>query len=284
VIVAEGAEGRVLGILGGLPVRVHAAGRTVVVSQVVEAMLDPDIRRGLRKAGLFVTLLAALVEETMTVRGAAFMFALPNQDSDGIHRTVDARFFHQVSRVVRPLTGLGASPAAWLSRTRYSVRRLPDFGPEADQLWERCREGFPLATIRDREYLRWRYRDCPLVQYHAYLAWDRRRDGPAGLAVLRMGWEGQPVGALVDWLVPRDDTAPAALLLAHAERQARRAGLREMAAWFFPGCPEERWFVSRGYRVEPTSYPLVVRATNPDFPPDWIAQHWYYTMGDSDIF
>ena len=300
VVVAEGPEGRVLGTLGGLPALVHAAGRTVIASQFVEAMVDPEIRHALRervpevvemyvagrrraRAGLFIALVDAVVEEVMTKRGAAFMFALPNQDSDGKHRRVGGRFFDQVTRVVRPLGGVRASPAAWLARARYRVRPVQRFGPESDWLWERCRPTFPLATVRDAEYLNWRYRDCPHVRYHPYLAWDRRRERPAGLVVLRMGWEGQPLCALVDWLVPRDDGGAAPALLACAEREARRAGMREVAAWFSPDSPEQQWFCRRGYRLEPTHYPMLVLA-GPELPLDWIARHWYYTMGDSDIF
>ncbi len=284
VVVAEEAGGRILGVLGGLPARVHAAGAEVTSSQVVEAMVHPDVRRGLRKANLFVTLLAALVDEAMGRRGAAFMFALPNQDSDGIHRTVGARFFDQVTRVVRPAGRRRLRLAPWAARGRVAVTRLAAFGAETDRLWAACRADFPLATIRDARYLSWRYRDCPLAEYHAFLAWDRRRDRPAGLAVLRVGWEGQPLAALVDWLVPRSDPRAAPALLDAVAGAARAAGARELAAWFPRDCPEQRWFLGEGFVAEPTAYPLVVRATHPEFPVERLARDWYYTMGDSDVF
>jgi hypothetical protein len=88
----------------------------------------------------------------------------------------------------------------------------------------------------------------------------------------------------VDWLVPRGEPEVGAVLLAQAEQDAARAGLAEVAAWFPPGSPEQHWFLAHGYRAEPTRYPLPSRVYAPDLSLDWVAQHWYYTMGDSDIF
>ncbi len=214
VIVAEDAGGQILGLVAGLHARAHAEGRPVTVSQAVDVMVAPGERRGLRKAGMFVLLLARLIEEATGADGAALMFGLPNQDSDRVTQEVFGwQNLHQVTRVARRLDGPGAIAPAWLARRRYRVRPVTDFGGAADALWTRCREHVPFATIRGAGYLTWRYLRCPYVAYHPYVAWDRWRDRPAGLAILRLGWEGQPLGAIVDWLVPRGEVGPAAVLL-----------------------------------------------------------------------
>jgi hypothetical protein len=284
VIVAEESGGRIIGLIAGLSARVHADGRGLVFSQAVDVMVDPGARRGLRKAGMYITLIRALIEGA-TGKGDALLFGLPNQDSDRVSQEVFGwQNLHQVIRVVRPLNGAGGPAVPWRLRLRYRIRPLEECVAAADRLWELCRPAVPLGTIRDAQYLRWRYLRCPHLQYRGCLVWDRRRDAPAGLAVLRLGWEGQPVGAIVDWLVPRGEPGVGLLLLRHAERQARRAGLRELSAWFPPESPEQQWFLGQGYRGEPTRYPLVAKSYRDDLPLGWVSRHWYYTMGDSDIF
>lgn len=285
VVVAEETGGRITGQIAAVPARVHAEGREVIFSQVVDLMVDPRLRRGLRKAGMYITLMAHLVEEATGPGHAALLYGFPNQDSDRVSQEVFGwRDLHQVVRVVRRLDAGGRASAGWLARSRYAVRPLERFDGPTDRLWERCRHGLPLATVRDARYLTWRYLRCPHVRYQPYLAWDRWRERPAGLTVLRMGWEGLPVCAIVDWLVPRGEAAPAGALLAHAEAEARRAGMVEVAAWFPPASPEQRWFLARGYAAEPTRYPLPARSYAPDLSLEWVARHWYYTMGDADVF
>src|SRR5262249_34091506 len=161
VIVAEDAAGQILGLVAGLHARGQADGRPVTVSQAVDVMVDPGARRGLRKAGMFVLLLAKLIEEATGTDGAALMFGLPNQDSDRVTQEVFGwKNLHQVIRVVRRLDGPGAVTPAWLARQRYRVRPLSDFAGVADALWARCRGALPFGTIRDSRYLTWRYLRC----------------------------------------------------------------------------------------------------------------------------
>lgn len=285
IVVAEQRGEGIVGLIAALPARVHADGRPVVFSQVVDLMVDPRLRRGLRKAGMYITLMTTLIEEGAGPGRAALLYGFPNQDSDRVTQEVFGwEALHQVTRLVRRLDAPPRPPVGPLARSRYAVRPLERFDEVADRLWDHCRPHLPLATIRDARYLTWRYLRCPHVRYLPYVAWDRWRDRPAGIAVLRMGWEGQPLCAIVDWLVPRGESTPASVLLAHAEAEARRAGMAEVAAWFPPESPERRWFLASGYTAEPTRYPLLAGAYAPDLSLDRVARHWYYTMGDSDIF
>ena len=42
---------------------------------------------------------------------------------------------------------------------------LPCFDERFDDLWSRLSSQHPTLTVRDRRFLKWRYRDCPLRQY-----------------------------------------------------------------------------------------------------------------------
>ena len=283
-IVGEDADGHIIGQLAGLPTRVWAEGRQLLFTQVVDLMVDPRVRRGLRSGEFYIGLLRAFSEEFAGEGKAALTFGLPNEYSSRIAQAVFGwQVLHQVTRVARSLDTNTTTPS-WLSRRRYTIHRLEEFAGIADPLWQRCRGDLPLATIRSAPYLTWRYLRCPHVRYQASVAWDRLRNRPAGLVVLRMGWEGQPLCAVVDWLVPRSEPAAAWVLLRHAETEARRAGMKEVSAWFSPDSLEQRWFLARGYTAEPTRYPLLAKAYATGLAPDWVSRHWYYTMGDTDVF
>jgi hypothetical protein len=52
-----------------------------------------------------------------------------------------------------------------------------DFDQRFDELWKRNSHRYPILTVRDSSFLRWRYRDCPLRQYTTIglLSTDRSR-------------------------------------------------------------------------------------------------------------
>jgi len=284
LIVVEEAGGAIVGLLAGLHARVHVAGRLATFSQATDIMVDPRLRRGLRRAGLYIGMVAAFMDAAQA-NGVALLFGLPNQDSDRVSQAVFGwQNLHQVTRVVRRVEGAERPAAGFLARLRYEVRPVERLDGGIEDLWERCCPALRLATVRDGRYLDWRYLRCPHVGYRVCVAWDRWRSRAAGLAVLRFGWEGQPLCGIVDWLVPRGESGAAAALLTYAIGEARRAGMAEVAAWFPPEGAEQHWFLARGFTAEPTRYPLVARALAPDLALDWVARHWYYTMGDSDIF
>jgi hypothetical protein len=104
------------------------------------------------------------------------------------------------------------------------------------------------------------------------------------MAILRLGVADQPIACLVDWLVPPGDTTTADLLLHHCERRSREAGMTQLQAWFPPSAWPHRLLSERGFRQESTPYHLVALTKVPDVSLEWVNRHWYYTMGDSDIY
>ena len=163
--------------------------------------------------------------------------------------------------------------------------RMAHFGPDADELWDRCAPRLDTALVRDARYLNWRYADCPDVAYESVAARNRLTGRLAGLAVLRLGWQHEPMAALVDWLVPDARRSVWIRLLGACHDLARGAGLAFCRAWLPPGSPDHAVLLDLGYRPEST--PFLVSAVD-----DGIATRvlprlggrWHYTMGDTDIF
>jgi hypothetical protein len=63
------------------------------------------------------------------------------------------------------------------SHRSYAAQVFADFDERFDDLWERVKPEYACLTVRDRRFLQWRYRDCPLHQYTAIglLSADRSR-------------------------------------------------------------------------------------------------------------
>jgi len=280
---AETADGTLVGQYALLPVRTRWGNETVTFIQVIDVMIDSRYRIGLKRPGLF----SVLAEQSVLgfLRGGLAMigYGFPTPEALRIGaRAVGYHPLHPIQWLVKDLTAVSRSDSFW----PWSVRceTVARFEDDVGMLWRRCATAFEIAVIRDADYLNWRYADCPDLTYTMVVARQPWSSVPAGAAVLRMGWANQPVACLVDWLVPPDSTSTAERLLAYCEAVAREAGMERLSAWF----PKYSWpygfLREHGYRGEPTIYHLVALATDPRVCLDWVKDHWYYTMGDSDIY
>lgn len=126
-----------------------------------------------------------------------------------------------------PLVGCAVAVAKMLGPGRRNpaveLEKVEDFGPEFDILWENVAPGYPLIPVRDRAFLQWRFRKCP-VRDHIVLA-VRRRGVLQGYVVYRLEDEPRLRRAyIVDMLAGRDDTDAWDLLLGGVEAHCRAAG------------------------------------------------------------
>jgi hypothetical protein len=114
---------------------------------------------------------------------------------------------HVARRRLGPVVGAMATPllAAGLrvatrgevpSPSGIEVRRVNEFGPEYDRLWERARGSYMMCVRRDAAYLRWKYLGPP---YRRYEVREARRGGElAGYVVTR---EDDHRGTRLGWIV-----------------------------------------------------------------------------------
>ncbi len=121
--------------------------------------------------------------------GIRMIYGVPNPRGASVLKYVGYREFcpvHRYAKVLRmshylqrsgklgamaPFIGKIADQglAAWQSIGRRQDRRctqiLHSFDERFDELWSRLGSRQTTLTIRDRRFLQWRYRDCPLRQY-----------------------------------------------------------------------------------------------------------------------
>jgi hypothetical protein len=285
IMLAVTEAGEVVGQYAAVPAWAAKDGRRYLLSQAVESMVDPRFRRGLKNPGLQVMLVKGFYQEYMGPGGGAMAYGFPIPVYCRLLvRTGVCTVLHRVVQLERELADGGASAGPRRPSLRHRVAEVSRFPDGADALWDRCRRDLPLAIIRDARYLNWRYADCPDVAYVKLIAGDRWTGRVEGLAVLRLGFADRPVALLVDWLVPRAGPAVAEALLEHCHALAAGSGHRRIEAWFPVHAPEFAFFERRGYKRVPTQYEIVVEPFVPELPREWVSDHWYYTMGDSDIY
>lgn len=250
---------------------------------IVDSMAHPDYRKGLKRPGLFVTTALPWFEMCYEA-GDAVMYGYPVPIAERIgQRYLEYHRLRVVDFLCRPVgEGSVAAPNG------VAVERVAAFGAEADELFGRVASEKQCWTRRDREFLTWRWVKIPTRKdYELYLA--RRSGGEvAGLMVLRPLHELVPGGCCIaDWLVPEADTETMDALLAVATNRGRENGRDTLITVFADPSPEYGSFVNRGFSVVPSAQILERRLTHriyhPQMTTSWLQQHWWYTLGDSDL-
>lgn len=281
---AETPAGEIVGQYVGLPARVTWGEKTQIFTQIIDVAVDERSRMGLKRPGLFATLAEAYITDYLVSGKVPIGYGFPTPDHLRIGRRVAGYVpLQPVVRLVLDLGGNRDDRLPWRV-VPLRIHEIDRFGEEVDRLWGQVRSGPDVATIRDARYLNWRYAECPDVRYTLLVARRRFVGDLAGVAVLRLGVGEQPIACLVDWLVPHGATPAAWALLAYCETVARESGMTQLQAWFPPSGWPAQLLLQRGYRPEPTPYHLVALTKVPEVSLEWVNAHWYYTMGDSDIY
>jgi len=281
---AEIPSGELVGQYAGLPVRMTWGGRRLAFTQIIDVMVDHQFRLGLKRPGLFSALANRFIADYGGPDKISCGYGFPTPEALRIGQRV-ARYtpLHPVVSLVKSLGRDGRDRLSWRVGL-FRIDEVDRFGREIDLLWAQVRPELPAAIVRDGRYLNWRYAGCPDVRYRMLGAWHRVTGALAGAAILRLGVRGEPIAALVDWLVPERATAVARALLHRCDAMAREAGMERVTAWFPPYGRTSRWLRESGYRAEATIYQLVALPTSPAISLDWARERWYYTMGDSDVY
>jgi hypothetical protein len=164
------------------------------------------------------------------------------------------------------------------------VVEVARFGSEMDELWNRVRSDYPLALVRDAEYLRWRYDECAWLPYRRFLLREPDRGRLRGYFVTRPWWQGLPIFAVTDFLAAPDDEAALAVALRSATQQARDVGQARIEAWLPERHPTFRHALAAGFRTEPGFNVLCMNLFVESPTREEALQRCYYTIGDSDVW
>jgi GNAT superfamily N-acetyltransferase len=238
------ADGRVVSLAAGIPKLVHVGSQTLLAFELGDFITAPAFR----KRGLFSTLIRMICEEAKH-RGAAFVYVRPNPTSFHILakdlsfqeiQKLDERCFALPSAVLERKTGVPAAlprrlGADWVARQTLLPRPSPGicvepvmrFESEVDEWWAAVGPKFSFALVRNREYLNWRYVDCP-SPYQSTIA---RRDGRFAGYLTGFVLQGAPTAYIVDLVTDPDDKEAAGELLRDALNAMLDRGVEVVYTW-----------------------------------------------------
>ena len=285
IFVAEAEDGRIAGHYGGVPYLADSPFGELTIVHAVDSYTHPEFRAGLKRPGLFVRMAETWFDDVRT-RGDQMVYGYPVKTAARIgQRYLGYTPLRIIEYLVCPASTMVDAVAADVR-----VEVVDQYPESIDGVAEAQRSGGAgrqdLMIRRDSRYLNWRFAADPAASYERLLAF--RGDQPVGALVLRPQAELVPNScAFADWLV-MDEDVDAIRALAAAGLERCREHRRERV---FAVLPEHsavtRVLRAVGFIGDPSSNylerHLMHRSFDERLPTDWLADHWRYTIGDSDL-
>ncbi|MEX1025567.1 MAG: GNAT family N-acetyltransferase [Planctomycetota bacterium] len=260
-----------------IPIRMRFRGAEKTFAQIVDSMVVPEHRRGLKRPGLFVETARAFFEE------------YGGPDADWVHYgwpvetawRIGKRFLHYVT--VRAQNGLVHELGDGDTALPAGVEVLPRFDEQVSWLYDRCCGSWGISAIRDEAFMNWRFVDHPLHHYTALGVRDAN-GVLRGTVIVRHGdWVAPNMAIIADWLVPENEPEVAEALLRGALALGRSWGasasvicVPEWSSWFL-------WFQARRFLVWDSDYFLVSRNFVKFLDDLWLRDHWWLGLAESDL-
>ena len=269
---------RLVGHYSGYPVPFYAFGREVLAHQIGDTMTDVSVRY----VGRGPTSILGRTALDFYARFCEDRIAFNYGFNVANIQKFSLRFLR--SDRVEPVTYRVAPPPSPMKRVSrmmrgYQLELVRETTAEWDELFARAANAYRFLVRRDAQYVRWRYLQCPDVEYAvvAIRKWRRL----VGWIVFRIRDDRFLWGdALFD---PAHGDA-AEVVLRHVVPQYR---VRQIEAWF---PPRPRWFdemlTNLGFETRPEPQDLSVMCV----PFTWtdVVEHMrenlHYSWGDSDLF
>lgn len=304
--------GEIIGSVSCVPARLLVHGRAQPLHWVMDYMIHPRHRgglRGFRLAQQVIQLSAATlgsgfpIQETVPIWlragrkvgvdevGGFGPVVLPLTVRYVLQRkTLAPMVTRPLDLLFRPLMaahrawrGLGA-PAR---RPGTTLREIDRFDERITGFFDRVGSGYPIIVIRDEAYLNWRYCDYPAKTYRRVLA--EGADGEIlGYMVIRTGRKPNGIreGFLVDFLVELGDRSTLRQLVHWAVARFRREGCDVVKALEFHLPEMRRAFRQLGFMVHPVKrhYLIFYNEICPDEPKAFFRdqRNWYLTRNFAD--
>ena len=259
------------------PYRTQVEGEERIFGQIIDSMVHPDHRRGLKRPGLFAEVARQMLAACCGPDKDLVTFGLPIDEAWRMGKTFLRYELVRRQVVVARETGAGATD---LPAGVEEVRSAP---ADARALFDDCARTWGAAVIRDTAYLDWRFVANPRHRYRLFRVADAA-GATRGLAVYRTGaWPTAGSGLICDWLVPHADEEAGALLrdalLAAARAEGAPVLLGILPAW-------DPWFDRHqdwGFQVRSLHYLMSGRDNDPVHHMAWLRDNWWYTFAEVDL-
>ena len=289
-LVGVDGDGRIVANYSSCPVKVRARGEDREATQVVDSCVDARFRALLGKKSLFIRIAHEYQRLYCDPEAPAFndyIYGLPNERAYPIGRRMlgytpvhcplprQVRVFDErwSDELAARAGGLTAEAAGW------------EVLPTLVKLFEQhSLPRMELGNHKTLEYLQWRYRDWPGAPYR--LAVVHRDGAPAGAVVYRVGvpWETEKLVVALDWFGPGDDEHVVAALMSHLAAAGWDEGHPRFETWTTPAMPHRAQILDLGTGEDASRFNLCMVLFSPRYDIPWVKDHWWLTMGDTDIY
>jgi len=273
LVAVEGEE--VVASYAAQPLRVRVGEELRSFSHVVDSMVHPEHRRGLKNPGLFVRTAETFFERYQDMDAVHYGWPVERALKVG-RRFLEYRVLREELALVREIGEETEEPAL-------EVVELDSLGPEVLALWERCAHKWEASAVRDADFLRWRFMEHPQRSYSVLAC--RAADGTlAGLCVVGLDeLHSKGARALADWLVPLESSEVAISLERAAVARAKASGGERLVASLPPWSDDFKMFQERSWRVQSTPYSLCARSFERRIDLDLLGRGWWLTFADGDL-
>lgn len=248
----------------GIPTRFQLADGSATVMVSVDTMTAPEFRR----RGL-LTQVAQQVYSAWRAGGVAFVLGLPNNQWGSRAAALGWQELFPLQWLVRPLrphailarrlkmpllSHVSFPSALWNRLLQARVHRDPQVRIERasqadaafDQLWDACKSDWAFSTVRDRDWVQWRFLSAPSSAHEVTLA--RRAGRPTGYCAYSLLGSGERVHAtLADMLFARQDLATRDTLLSDLIDRLIVAKAEAVSTLAVPGTAHHRWLRHVGF-------------------------------------
>jgi hypothetical protein len=295
------AGGRPVFQYGGIPTRFWLQQRSASIMVAVDAMTAPEFRR----RGL-LTEVVSRAHADWKEHDVAFVIGLPNQQWGSRTQALGWRPLLQLQWLMRPLHPEAAlarrlrlpllrrvtfPTGVWNQLLQRRLRRDPEVRTEPvheaddsfDRLWSRCKSDWMFSTVRDRDWVRWRFLSSPARAYELTLA--RRAGEPVGYSAhCLVGTSERPVAHLAELFTGESDDVSRAALLFDLVKKLLPLGVERLLTLAVPGTYQHRWFRRAGFFAGP-GFSVQIVPLAPDLPLESMheSRHWNLSGADFDV-
>jgi len=289
-------DNQIVGLYGLIPRKVWWFNQLKTAWQEVDLMVDPDHGRG----GLFKHLGQASYQRVQE-QEHPFTFGFPNQTSLPLGRRIlgwraiaPIPLWTMLLKPAEVLKGkIPGIPGAGIAtdavfkvyhsyRLRGSsdceVKRLDTIPDRINKLTSIRRT--EIEFVRDKDYLNWRYIDCPDKDYQVYGI--ESEDNLSALAVVGIGDDGR--ASICDFLGRREENTRVKTLVKRIARDCRQVGCHSLRVWAIQDNQEADFFKSMGFiNRNALNFHVIRSFRSPEFNRRlWDPARWYVSSGDSD--
>lgn len=174
-------------------------------------------------------------------------------------------------------------------KENYIIKGINEFEEEFDTLWDKVKTDSPIMTKRSSEFLNWRIKDHPIIDYKTFAAY--LNDELVGYTILKLEKRKVRkntdlyVGTIVDMVGINEDVIAA--LYFNSKKYFKSVKTDFVVCWASESMEYRQLFIDLGFYKTKGGLPFVVRDLSGDEQlEDYISleKNWYLMPIESDIY